>query len=173
MVKIAPAHKNHTVRANNGAGVKAQAFRTLDNNRNAIPMSVSRSHDRRALSKASNRIGVSPYIYLRKKTVSSSETSFCFLKQSATDKFQQLGVDQTEQRCQDYTLALSTTGNRALAIITEEARCDGANTPLSFLQRMKSLAAKFAVHQTSVSSVTILNTRNVLFVNIRARRGKG
>jgi len=62
-----------------------------------------------------------------------------------------------------------TPGNRALAIITEEARCDGASTLLSFQQRMKSLAAKFAVHQTSISSVTILNTRNALFVNIRTQ----
>ena len=77
MVKIAPAHKNHTVRANKGTGVKAQAFRALNNNRNAIPMSVSRSRDR-ALSNGSNTTGVSPYIYLRTKTVSSSETSFCF-----------------------------------------------------------------------------------------------
>jgi len=37
MVKIASAHKNHTVRANKGGGVKPQAFRGL-NNENAIPM---------------------------------------------------------------------------------------------------------------------------------------
>jgi hypothetical protein len=32
---------------------------------------------------------------------------------------------------------------------------------------MKSLAAKFAVHQSSDSSMAILNTRNVLFLNVR------
>jgi hypothetical protein len=34
---------------------------------------------------------------------------------------------------------------------------------------MKSLAAKFAVHQSSDSSMTILNTRNVLFLNAMTR----
>jgi len=58
--------------------------------------------------------------------------------------------------------------NRALAIITE-ARSDGTNTPPSFPQRMKSLAAKFAVRQSCISSVTILNTCNVLFPNSRTR----
>jgi hypothetical protein len=45
MVKTAPAHKNHTVRANKGGGVKPQAFRGLNKNENAIPMSVSRLRD--------------------------------------------------------------------------------------------------------------------------------
>jgi hypothetical protein len=108
MVQIAPAHKNHTVRANNGAGVNPQAFRALNNHRNTIPVSVSRSRDRTVLSNGSNRIGVSPYIHLRTETVSSSETSFCLLKQCPTEKFQQLGADQTEQGCQHYTYYLST-----------------------------------------------------------------
>jgi hypothetical protein len=34
---------------------------------------------------------------------------------------------------------------------------------------MKSLTAKFAVHQSSDSSMTILNTRNILFLNITTR----
>lgn len=112
MVKIAPAPENYTVKENKGTWVKSQTFLALNNNGKAIPMSVSRFRDterRTAPSNGYNRIRVSPYFYLRKETVSIPETSFRFLKQCPTDKFQQLDAYQTEHTRQHYTCALSTS----------------------------------------------------------------